>query len=124
MKQIIIPFLALSFMMSCTEKPIQYPTTKKGDVKDTYFGTVVEDPYRWLEDDNSAETADWVKAQNKLTSDYLVKLPYRDQIKTRLTELWDYPKYGTPFKEAGKYFFYKNDGLQNQSVLYIQQKYK
>ncbi len=118
MKRIIIPFLVLLFMISCSEKPIQYPPTQKGDVKETYFGTEVEDPYRWLEDDNSAETAEWVKAENKLTFDYLAKLPYRDQIKTRLTELWDYPKYGTPFKEAGKYFFYKNNGLQNQSVLY------
>jgi len=118
MKRVIIPLLALSFMMSCSEKPIQYPPTKKGDVKDTYFGTEVEDPYRWLEDDNSVETADWVKAQNKLTFGYLEKLPFRDKIKSRLTELWDYPKYGTPFKEAGKYFFYKNNGLQNQSVLY------
>lgn len=105
-------------MMSCSEKPLQYPPTKKGDVKDTYFGTEVEDPYRWLEDDNSAETAEWVKSQNQLTFGYLEKLPYRNEIKTRLTELWDYPKYGTPFKEAGKYFFYKNNGLQNQSVLY------
>jgi len=119
MKRVIISFLALSFMMSCSEKPIQYPPTKKGEVKDTYFGTVVEDPYRWLEDDNSPETDDWVKAQNQLTFGYLSKLPYRDQIKKRLTELWDYPKYGTPFKEAGKYFFYKNSGLQNQNVLYM-----
>ncbi len=119
MKRVIISFLALSFMMSCSEKPIQYPPTKKGEVKDTYFGTVVEDPYRWLEDDNSPKTADWVKTQNQLTFGYLSKLPYRDQIKKRLTELWDYPKYGAPFKEAGKYFFYKNNGLQNQSVLYM-----
>ena len=118
MKKLILPFLALSFMMSCNEKPVQYPTTKKLEVKDTYFGTEVKDPYRWLEDDNSSETAEWVKAQNELTFGYLSKLPYRDQIKNRLTELWDYPKFGTPFKEAGKYFFYKNDGLQNQSVLY------
>lgn len=118
MKRVIIPFLALSFMMSCSEKPMQYPPTKKGDVKDTYFGTEVEDPYRWLEDDNSAETAEWVKTQNQLTFGYLEKLPNRDLIKTRLTELWDYPKYGTPFKEAGKFFFFKNNGLQNQSVLY------
>ena len=119
MKRIIISFLALSFMMSCSEKPLQYPPTKKGDVKDTYFGTEVEDPYRWLEDDNSAETAEWVKSQNQLTFGYLEKLPYRNEIKTRLTELWDYPKYGTPFKEAGKYFFTKNTGLQNQSVWYM-----
>ena len=117
MKKLVIPFLALSFMMSCSEKAIQYPVTKKVDVKDTYFGTSVEDPYRWLENDTSAETAAWVKSQNQLTFGYLAKLPYRDKIKARLTELWDYPKYGTPFKEAGKYFFYKNNGLQNQSVL-------
>lgn len=118
MRRILISFLALSFMLSCSEKSIQYPPTKKGEVKDTYFGTEVEDPYRWLEDDNSPETAEWVKAQNQLTFAYLEKLPYRQEIKTRLTELWDYPKYGTPFKEAGKYFFFKNNGLQNQSVLY------
>jgi Serine proteases of the peptidase family S9A len=119
MKQVFLSLLALSFMMSCSEKPLQYPPTKKGDVKDNYFGTEVEDPYRWLEDDNSTETAEWVKTQNQLTFGYLEKLPYRGQIKNRLTELWDYPKYGTPFKEAGKYFFFKNDGLQNQSVLYM-----
>jgi prolyl oligopeptidase len=118
MKQTILSLLALAFMMSCSEKPIQYTPTKKGDLKDTYFGTVVEDPYRWLEDDNSAETADWVKTQNQLTFGYLAKLPFREKIKGRLTELWDYPKYGVPFKEAGKYFLYKNSGLQNQNVLY------
>ena len=119
MKRVIISLLALSTMISCnTEKPIQYPATKKVDVKDNYYGTEVEDPYRWLEDDNSVETADWVKAENELTFNYLNKLPYREQIKKRLTELWDYPKYGTPFKEADKYFFYKNNGLQNQSVLF------
>jgi len=119
MKQVVISFLAVSFMISCAEKPLQYPPTSKGDVKDTYFGTEVEDPYRWLEDDNSAETAEWVKTQNKLTFEYLAKLPHREEIKARLTELWDYPKYGTPIKEAGKYFFYKNNGMQNQSVLYM-----
>ena len=120
MKQTVIIFLLLTFMISCT-KTIQYPPTKKGEVKDTYFGTQVEDPYRWLEDDNSAETADWVKTQNELTFGYLAQLPYREQINSRLTELWDYPKYGAPFKEAGKYFFFKNNGLQNQSVLYTMQ---
>lgn len=119
MKQIIIPILVMTMMISCSEKPLQYPPTKKGDVKDTYFGTVVEDPYRWLEDDNSAETAEWVKNQNKLTFEYLAKLPYRAEIRQRLTELMDYPKFDVPFKEAGKYFFFKNDGLQNQSVLYM-----
>lgn len=118
MRKTILSLLALSFMMSCTQKTIQYTPTKKVDVKDNYFGTEVEDPYRWLEDDNSEETAEWVKTQNQLTFGYLEKLPNREQIKARLTELWDYPKYGTPFKEAGQYFFYKNNGLQNQSVLY------
>lgn len=119
MKNPILSLLALSVMISCsTEKPINYPTTAKGEVRDTYFGTEVEDPYRWLEDDNSAETAEWVKNQNDLTTAYLQELPFRDQIKTRLTELWDYPKYGTPVKEGGKYFIYKNSGLQNQNVLY------
>lgn len=119
MKKLLISFFALLLMISCAEKPLHYPLTKKEDVKDTYFGTVVEDPYRWLENDTSAETAEWVKAENKLTFGYLAKLPYRAEIRKRLTELWDYPKFGTPFKEAGKYFFYKNDGLQNQSVLYM-----
>ena len=119
MKRNLITLLALFFMMSFTIEPTPYPPSKKGDVKDTYFGTVVEDPYRWLEDDNSHETAEWVKAQNQLTFAYLAKLPYRNEIKTRLTALWDYPKYGNPFKEVGKYFFYKNNGLQNQSVLYM-----
>ncbi|MDP2888963.1 MAG: prolyl oligopeptidase family serine peptidase [Bacteroidota bacterium] len=118
MKNPIFYLLAFAFMMSCTQKPINYPPTAKGDVKDTYFGTEVEDPYRWLEDDNSAETAEWVKAQNQLTFGYLEKLPFRDQINSRLTELWDYPKYGTPSKEGDKYFIYKNSGLQNQNVLY------
>lgn len=119
MKRIIFSLLVLLVMSSCSEKPLHYPVTQKGDVKDNYFGNEVEDPYRWLEDDNSAETADWVKAENELTFEYLNKLPFREQINSRLTELWDYPKYGTPFKEAGKYFFFKNNGLQNQSVLYM-----
>jgi len=91
MKRLLFSFLALTLMMSCSEKPIQYPVTQKGDVKDTYFGTEVEDPYRWLEDDNSSETAEWVKSQNDVTFGYLEKLPYRNEIKNRLTELWDYP---------------------------------
>jgi prolyl oligopeptidase len=118
MKKHFIPILSVFIMTSCAEK-IQYPATAKVDVKDNYFGIEVEDPYRWLENDNSDSTAQWVKAQNEVTFAYLNKLPYREQIKNRLTELWDYPKYGTPFKKAGKYFFYKNDGLQNQSVLYM-----
>lgn len=114
-----IYLLALVIMSSCAQKQsIDYPVTQKEEVKDTYFGTEVADPYRWLEDDNSAETAAWVEAQNEVTFNYLESLPYRDEIKQQLTDLMDYPKHGTPFKEAGKYYFFKNDGLQNQSVLY------
>ncbi len=96
----------------------QYPVTRSSDQKDQFFGTTVPDPYRWLEDDRSAETGTWVKAQNKTTDAYLAQIPYRDAIRKRLTTLWNYEKYGAPFKEGGVTYFYKNDGLQNQSVLY------
>lgn len=98
----------------------QYPATNKIEQKDTYFGTVVEDPYRWLENDRSEETNKWVAEQNKVTNDYLKQIPFRDAIKKRLTELWNYEKYSAPFKEGGATYFYKNNGLQNQSVLYRQ----
>lgn len=111
--------LAFIFMVSCSNQPIKYPVTRKDDVQDNYFGTVVKDPYRWLEDDNSPETAEWVKAQNKTTFAYLKQLPNREKIRKQITELLDYAKHGTPFREAGKYFFFKNNGLQNQSVLYM-----
>ncbi len=99
---------------------INYPVTHKGNVVDTYFGTNVADPYRWLEDDRSEETSDWVKAQNELTFDYLGKIPFREQLKSRLGELWNYEKVGAPFKEGDYTYFYKNDGLQNQYVVYRQ----
>lgn len=98
----------------------KYPETKKGTVADTFFGTTVKDPYRWLEDDMSEETKDWVKRQNTTTNAYLDSIKFRDKIKARLTELWNYEKYGAPFKEGGYTYYYKNDGLQNQSVLYRQ----
>lgn len=109
-------------MSSCTTKneKINYPETRKTDTIDVYFGTQVADPYRWLEDDNSEETAAWVKAQNDVTNAYLANIPFRDQVRERLTSMWNYPRYGVPFKKGGKYFFFKNDGIQNQSVLYIQ----
>jgi len=99
---------------------LTYPETKKGDVVDTYFDTQVADPYRWLEDDMSDETAQWVKTQNKVTFDYLSQIPYRDKLKERLTKLMDYEKVGAPFKEGKYTYFYKNDGLQNQYVIYRQ----
>ncbi|MEL7144560.1 MAG: prolyl oligopeptidase family serine peptidase [Cyanobacteria bacterium J06573_11] len=97
---------------------LSYPPTRTTDTTDTYHGITVADPYRWLEDPNTAETAEWVKAQNKVTFGYLNALPRREQLNTRLTELWNYERYGIPFKKGDRYFYYKNDGLQNQAVLY------
>lgn len=99
---------------------LHYPVARKGDVVDDYFGTKVPDPYRWLEDTDSRATTRWVQAENRVTFPYLESLPGRDLLESRLTELWNYEKYGTPFKDGGSYFFFKNDGLQNQSVLYRQ----
>lgn len=99
---------------------LQYPETKKGETVEDYHGTKVADPYRWLEDDNSEDTKAWVKAQNKITFDYLATIPQRDKIKKRLEELWNYPRYSSPFKKAQYYYYFKNDGLQNQSVMYRQ----
>jgi len=113
---LILMFLAANVL---GQTRLKYPETRKVDQVDTYFGVKVADPYRWLEDDNSDETKAWVEAQNKVTFDYLNTIPEREGIRKRLTELWNYEKYGAPFKRGGKYFYYKNDGLQNQSVLYI-----
>jgi prolyl oligopeptidase len=116
---IVFAFSLLPFVY-LTGQQLQYPKTKKIDHVDTYFGTKVADPYRWLEDDNSAETAQWVEAQNKVTFGYLEKIPFRDQMKKRLQDLFNYPKYSAPSHKGEHYYFSKNDGLQNQSVLYIQ----
>jgi prolyl oligopeptidase len=97
---------------------VNYPETRKVDQVDDYFGKKVADPYRWLEDDNSAETAAWVAAENKITFGYLEKIAAREPIKRRLTELWNYERYGIPSKEGSHYIYTKNDGLQNQAVLY------
>src|SRR6266487_2958230 len=99
---------------------LQYPAARKSDVVDDYHGTRVPDPYRWLEDPDSPESRAWIEAQNRLTTAYLSQIPERATIRERLTKLWNYPKYGTPFRKARRYFFFKNDGLQNQSVLYKQ----
>ena len=119
MKRIILPVLTLAVLISCNEKPgIHYPMTKKVDVTDTYFGVEVADPYRWLEDDHSAETAEWVKAENKVTFGYLDQIPFREKIKQELEKVWNYEKMTAPFKEGDYTYFYKNDGLQNQYVVY------
>jgi prolyl oligopeptidase len=99
---------------------LQYPATRKVDHVDDYNGTKVADPFRWLEDDNSADTKAWVQEQNKVTFDYLNKIPYRAQWRKRIEEVYNYAKYTAPFRNGEYYYFYKNDGLQNQSVLYRQ----
>lgn len=98
--------------------PVTYPDTRTDDTQDDYFGTVVADEYRWLEDDNSPETKDWVKAENEATFGYLEQIPFRQKIEERLTELIDYPRASSPFKVGDYYFYSRNDGLQNQAVIY------
>jgi len=119
---ILVSFSLLVAALACARKAarLDYPQTKKVDLVDDYFGTKVPDPYRWLEDDNAEEVKAWVEAENKVTFGYLEQIPFRPKIKKRLTEIYNYPRYSSPFRVGENYFFYKNDGLQNQSVLYIQ----
>lgn len=125
MRKSFMTLLVATLIISCKNEgakeqvaDIQYPETKKGDVVDTYFEVEVADPYRWLEDDRSEETAAWVKAQNEVTNGYLAQIPFRDQLKKQMEEAWNYEKIGAPFKEGKYTYFFKNDGLQNQSILY------
>jgi len=125
MKKLIYIVSIVLISVSCVNGPdqnINYPITAKSNIVDTIFGTPVPDPYRWLEDDLSAETAAWVREQNKVTFAYLEKIPYRPLIKERLTKMWNYEKFGLPFNEGGFTYFTKNDGLQNQSVFYRQKE--
>ncbi len=117
---ILVFLITVGLIVRVNAQALQYPKTAKVDHTDTYFGVTVADPYRWLEDDNSAETAKWVEEQNKVTFAYLEKIPYRATIKARLEKLYNYPKYSAPFRKGEYFFFSKNDGLQNQSVLYVQ----
>ena len=107
-----------SSLLSFGQSAIKYPATKKIDKVDVYFGNSIPDPFRWLEDDRSAETAEWVKEQNKVTFDYLAAIPFRNTIKARMEKLWNYEKVSAPFKEGDYTYYYKNNGLQNQSVMY------
>lgn len=124
MKKIILIALPLALLVGCKEESkttpmaLDYPETKKVDTVDTYFGVENPDPYRWLEDDRSEETGEWVKAQNELTFSYLDQIPFREDINKRLTELWNYEKIGAPFIEGDYTYYYKNDGLQNHNVVY------
>lgn len=134
MRQLVYLSLALLSLAACGDAsknsqsmdykqiPLTYPATRKDtSVADTYFGEKIADPYRWLEDDQSPETKEWVQRQNLVTNGYLSQIPYREAIKKRLEQIWNFEKFGTPFREGGKYYFFKNDGLQNQSVLYVQE---
>ncbi len=120
----VILFLIIGiFGMMCSQEPkLEYPVSRAGDIVDDYFGTYVADPYRWLEDTDSEETAAWVRAQNMVTFGYLERIPEKVRISERMTELWDYEKLFTPHYEGGWYFYKKNDGLQNQSVLFRRKK--
>ncbi|MBC6110702.1 prolyl oligopeptidase family protein [Pedobacter fastidiosus] len=127
MKKPLILSLFVMALFSCKQTKnaaqkitlMNYPETRKDTTTDNYFGTSVADPYRWLEDDNAPETKKWVEAENKVTQNYLSQIPFRADIKRRLTELWNYPKEGAPFKAGEYYLFTKNNGLQNQSIWYI-----
>ena len=103
------------------EPRIEYPNTRRVDHVDMYHGVKVPDPYRWLEDDirTSPAVADWVAAENKITSAYLAAIPQREKIRRRLTDLWNFAQFSSPMKEGNRYFYFKNDGLQNQAVLYV-----
>jgi len=123
MKKQIALFLLGFTLLACQNKnntpmALDYPETAKVDTVDTYFGTPVPDPFRWLEDDRSPETEDWVQRENEVTFSYLEKIPFREDLKNRLEKLWDYERLGTPYKEGDFTYFSKNDGLQNQSVVY------
>ncbi len=127
MKKILVYLmLAGIVVVSCNKKEevqtqrFHYPETFKSDHVDNYFGIEVADPYQWFENDTTEQVRQWVEAQNEVTHHYLDSIPYRDKIEDRLTELWDYPRYGVPFHKGPYYFYFKNDGLQPQSTLYIQ----
>ncbi len=119
MKRNIFIFVALMATSALMAQNIQYPKTVKDGTTDNYFGTTVADPYRWLENDTSEQTAAWVEAENQVTNAYLSKIPFRQKLLQRMTELMNYEKIGAPRKRHGKWYFYKNNGLQNQSVLYV-----
>ncbi len=119
--KVLLILLIIGFLAGCTKKPeVKYPETKKVDHVDNYFGMNVKDPYRWLEDNKSDDAATWVEAQNNVTNTYLDQINFREDLRKRFTELWDYEKYSAPSKHGESYVFSKNDGLQEQSVVYIQ----
>ena len=124
-KKTLFILCIFSILLSCNNNPkkvkttLIYPFTEKKEVVDNYFDTVVKDPYRWLEDDRSEETESWVKAENETTFAYLNNISFRSDLKKRLEYLWNYEKISAPFKEGEFTYFYKNNGLQNQYVIYL-----
>jgi prolyl oligopeptidase len=116
---VLVSLFALLFTNLAAQTALDYPKPKKISQVDDYHGTKVNDPYRWMEDSKSPDLQSWIEAENKITGAYLDGIPQRDQIKARLTELWNYERYSAPSKVGNKYIYTKNDGLQNQSVLYI-----
>ena len=124
MKKLLIVIVIFAFYLNAYNQiKLKYPETKKIPHTDKYFGTKVEDDYQWMENLESQDVKDWVNAENKVTFDYLSKIPFRDKIRDRLTSLWNYAKYSAPFKKGEYYYFYKNEGLQNQSILFRQRTY-
>jgi prolyl oligopeptidase len=122
MKRLIFMMMATLATTAVTAQGLQYPKAAKDGTVDEYFGTKVADPYRWLENDTSAQTAAWVEAENKVTNAYLAKIPFRGKLLKRMTELSNYERLSAPRKRHGKWYFFKNDGLQNQSVMYVMDK--
>src|SRR5690554_6514971 len=130
--RILFPLAAIALLTACSGEPtkttelsphggkVSYPETRQGNTVDTYFGTEVNDPYRWLEDDRSEETAAWVMAQNAVTFNFLENIPFRADIREKLAKAWNFERVGAPFVEGDYTYFYKNDGLQNQFVVYRQ----
>ena len=119
MKKIVLMSMVMMSASLMQAQHLQYPKAAKDGTVDEYFGEKVSDPYRWLENDTSAQTAAWVEAENKVTNAYLQKIPFREKLLKRLTELSSYERIGAPFKQNGKWYFYRNDGLQNQYVIYV-----
>ena len=123
MKNLLLILPVILFVMASCKKEVKtwtYPDSKKSDVSDVYFGDTVPDPYRWLENDTAADVKEWVKEQNAVTDQYMATIPFRESLYQEFTRIWDFPKYGTPSKKGNRRFFMKNDGLQNQYVLYMQ----
>ena len=116
----LLALTGLSLIGTSVANPLHYPAARKGKQVDVYHGTTVADPYRWMEDIDSPEVKQWVQQQQQLTEQWFSRIPQRETIRKRLAALWNYEKFGVPWKEGGRYFFRKNNGLQNQSVLYVQ----